>query len=80
MKPIEDWWLNALWSVSPTIILGLVFWFIFRAILRSDDAERRAFARVDKEERAKRAAQTRGGSTNPGSPLPTTEVSRKETP
>ena len=77
MLPIEDWWLNALWSVSPTILLGLIFWFIFRSILRSDDAERRAHARVEKEERAKRAARPRAGSTNPGSPLPTT-APRKE--
>jgi hypothetical protein len=56
MTPIENWWLNALWSVSPTILLGLVFWFIFHAIFRADSAERRAYAKVEAEERARRAA------------------------
>lgn len=80
MPPIEIWWLNALWSVVPTIGLGLVFWFIFRAILRSDSAERRAYARVEAEERAKRAASSRPGSTNPNTPLPKAPASRKEFP
>ena len=46
MLPIENWWLNALWSVSPTILLGLVFWFIIRVIVRADRAERRAYAQI----------------------------------
>lgn len=57
MAPLENWWLNALWSVTPTLLLGLVFWFIFRAIVRSDRAERRAYAKVEAEERARRAAE-----------------------
>lgn len=55
MAPLENWWLNALWSVTPTLLLGLVFWVIFRAIFRSDGAERRAYAKVEAEERARRA-------------------------
>lgn len=57
MAPLENWWLNALWSVTPTFLLGLVFWFIFRAIFRSDRAERSAYAEVEAEERARRAAE-----------------------
>jgi len=55
MVPIEDWWLNALWSVTPTLMLGLIFWFIFRAIFRADRGERKAYARVEAEERERRA-------------------------
>jgi len=58
MAPLENWWLNALWSVTPTVLLGLAFWFIIRAIVRSDRAERRAYAKVEAEERARRASET----------------------
>lgn len=58
IPPIENWWLNALWSVVPTILVGLVFWLVMRAIIRADRAERRAYAEIDAEERARLAAQT----------------------
>ena len=46
--------LNALWSVTPTVLLGLLFWLIIRSILRSDRTEREAYARMEAEEREKR--------------------------
>ena len=33
---IENFWANALFSVTPTILIGLIFWFIMRAILSAD--------------------------------------------
>lgn len=45
-----------LFSLAPTVLLGLVFWFIMRAIVRSDRNERAAYAKVEAEERAKLAA------------------------
>lgn len=57
MAPLENWWLNAVWSVTPTLLLGLMFWLIFRAIFRADRDERRAYAKVEAEERGRRAAQ-----------------------
>ena len=53
----EEFWANAIFSVVPTLLFGLLFWFVFRAIIRSDRSERAAAARVEAEERAKRAAQ-----------------------
>lgn len=52
---MDNFWLNALWSVTPTVILGLMFWFIIRSILRSDRTERETYAKLEAEERAKRA-------------------------
>ena len=49
----EDFWGNAVFSVTPTILIGLIFWFAMRAILRADRAEREAHSRVDDEERAR---------------------------
>ena len=51
---IENFWLNAAYSVTPTILIGLVFWFVMRAILRADRRERDTYAEIEQEERAKR--------------------------
>lgn len=59
----DDFWGNAIFSIVPTLLFGLLFWFVFRAIIRSDGNERAAAARIEAEERAKRAAQKgRAGS------------------
>lgn len=49
----QDFWSNALFSVTPTILVGLIFWFVLRAIIRADRSERKAYARIESEERAK---------------------------
>jgi len=49
-----DFWTNALYSVAPTILVGLIFWFIMRAIIRADRTERKVLAKIEAEERAKR--------------------------
>lgn len=49
-----DFWGNAIYSVIPTIVLGVLFWIVMRAIIRSDRGERAVLARVEAEERAKR--------------------------
>lgn len=54
---IDDFWLNALYSVTPTILVGLVFWFVLRAIIRSDRSERTVRAQIEAEERAKFEAE-----------------------
>lgn len=51
---IENFWANAIFSVTPTIIMGLIFWFVVRAILRADKSERDTYAQIEQEERAKR--------------------------
>ncbi len=60
-----DFWGNAIFSVVPTIALGLVFWFVLRAIVRADRTERRVYAELEAEERARRAAAGNAGSANP---------------
>jgi hypothetical protein len=46
-------WGNIIFSLAPTILVGLLFWFAMRAIIRSDRTERKAYARIEAEERAK---------------------------
>ncbi|WP_431278293.1 hypothetical protein [Leifsonia poae] len=42
------------WSLAPTVLVGLLFWLIMRAIIRADRTERKAYARMEAEERARR--------------------------
>ncbi|MDH6238248.1 hypothetical protein [Cryobacterium sp. CG_9.6] len=50
---IENFWANALFSVVPTIFLGLLFWLLLRTILRADRTERKVYAKMEAEERAR---------------------------
>ncbi|SFS03648.1 hypothetical protein SAMN04487783_0769 [Agrococcus baldri] len=49
----ESWWGNAIFSLVPTIVLGLIFWMVMRMILRGDRTARREYDRIEAEERAK---------------------------
>lgn len=51
---IEDFWANAVFSVVPTILLGLVFWFVMRSILSADRTERETLKKYEAEERERR--------------------------
>lgn len=55
----EELWTGVLYALAPTVLIGLLFWFVMRAIIRSDRTERAAFAKIEAEERAKRAGQTK---------------------
>ncbi|MCX7523071.1 hypothetical protein OSC27_12395 [Microbacterium sp. STN6] len=47
-------WAGIVWSLAPTVLVGLIFWVILRAVVRADRSERRAYARLEAEERARR--------------------------
>jgi preprotein translocase subunit YajC len=51
---IQDFWANAVFSVVPTILIGLIFWFIMRSILRADRTERETLKKYEAEERERR--------------------------
>ena len=42
------------WALAPTVLVGLLFWAIMRAIVRADRNERKAYSRLEAEERARR--------------------------
>ncbi|MGL4340644.1 MAG: hypothetical protein ACRCSP_09545 [Rhodoglobus sp.] len=54
----QEFWSNAIFSVTPTILVGLIFWFVLRAILRADSAERKAYAQIEAQERVKLGGPT----------------------
>jgi hypothetical protein len=49
----EDLMWGVVYSLAPTVLLGLLFWFIMRSILRADGTERKVYAEIEAEERAK---------------------------
>ncbi|CAN5455825.1 hypothetical protein BH10ACT7_BH10ACT7_29210 [soil metagenome] len=49
----QEFWSNALFSVTPTILVGLIFWFVMRSIIRADRTERKVYSEIEAEERAK---------------------------
>jgi hypothetical protein len=51
---VENFWANAFFSVTPTIIMGFIFWFILRSILRADRSERDSLAKIERQERQRR--------------------------
>jgi hypothetical protein len=51
---MENYWAAVLWSLAPTVVVSAIFFFVLRGILRADRMERRAYAEVEAEERAKR--------------------------
>lgn len=68
MPLLDDFWGNAVFSVTPTIVVGLIFWFVMRAIVRADRTERRVYSQIEAEERAK-ADQPAASASAPVTPV-----------
>lgn len=49
----QEFWLNALFSVIPTVLLIAIFVFVMRSIFRADRTARRVYERIEAEERHK---------------------------
>ena len=62
----QDFWSNAIFSVIPTLLVGLIFWFVMRAIIRSDRTERKVYAQIEAEERAKQGLPAKAPATPEG--------------
>lgn len=48
-------WAGIVWALLPTTCVLIVFVIVLRGIVRMDRKERRVYARIEAEERAKRA-------------------------
>ena len=48
-----EFWANFIYSLIPTLFIGLVFWLVMRSIVHADRTERKAYAKIEAEERAK---------------------------
>ncbi|WP_368499883.1 hypothetical protein [Herbiconiux sp. A18JL235] len=54
---MDNYWFNAIYSVTPTILVGGIFVIIVRSIIKADSHERKARAKIEAEERKKLAAR-----------------------
>lgn len=52
-----------IWSLLPTVVVSVVFFFILRGILRMDRTERKVYARLEAQERARRGLPPAGAGT-----------------
>ncbi len=51
---MDTFWTNALWSIAPTILVGLIFWLVMRSIIHADRTERKVYAQTEAQERTRR--------------------------
>jgi hypothetical protein len=49
----DGYWNNWVFNLLPTILVGLIFWVVMRAIFRADRTERKVYAQIEAEERAR---------------------------
>lgn len=59
---MENWWVNALWSITPTVLIGLLFALVLRVILRADRNERRIYREMEAKERERLGLPARDDS------------------
>ena len=62
---MESYWVAVFWSLLPTVVVSALFFFILRSILRADRTERRVYARIEAEERAKRGLPPASAPSEP---------------
>jgi cytochrome c-type biogenesis protein CcmH/NrfF len=49
----DGYWNNWVFNLLPTVLVGLIFWVVMRAIFRADRTERKVYAQIEAEERAR---------------------------
>lgn len=50
---MDSYWAAVLWSLLPTVVVSALFFWVLRSVIRADRNERRQYARIEAEERAK---------------------------
>ena len=61
---MDNYWVAVFWSLLPTVVVSVIFFFVLRSILRADRVERRAYSRIEAEERAKRGLPAAAPATS----------------
>ena len=59
---MDNWWVNALLSITPTVLIGVFFAMILRLILRADRNERRIYRQMEADERERLGLPPRDNS------------------
>ena len=61
----QEWWLNALWSIVPTLIIGALFGLILYAAMNADRKVRQIRAEVERDFAANGTDAVGGASAGP---------------
>ena len=56
---MDEYWAAVVWALLPTVVVVGLLAFILRNILRMDRTERKTYAKIEAEERAKRGLPPR---------------------
>ena len=51
---MDDYWVAVVWTLLPTVVVSALFFFILRSVIFADRNERRKYAQIEAQERAKR--------------------------
>lgn len=61
---MDEYWQAVVWTLTPTIVVVTVGVLIFRGITRFDRNERKAYAKIEAQERARRGMAPASKSSN----------------
>jgi len=64
MGGMDSYWAAVVWALLPTVVVLGLFVFVMRSVLRMDRNERRVYAKVEAEERAKRGLAPAAGDAS----------------
>lgn len=68
---MDDYWMAVLWSLLPTVVISVLFFYVLRSTVRADRNERRAYARIEAQERARLGLPAAAApAASESSPLP----------
>ena len=56
---MDQYWVTALLTLAPTVLIAALFFWILRNLVTFDRKERRIYAEMEAEERAKRGMAPR---------------------
>ncbi|GAA1855814.1 hypothetical protein ACFQZV_03635 [Microbacterium koreense] len=67
---MDEYWVAVIWSLLPTVVVSAIFFFVLRSVIRADRNERRNYARIEAQERAKMGMPPRDAdpAVEPSSP------------
>ncbi|GAB3603045.1 hypothetical protein [Microbacterium aureliae] len=51
---MDEYWVAVVWTLAPTIVVSALFFYVLRSVIRADRNERREYAKIEAQERAKR--------------------------
>lgn len=60
---MDNYWVAVVWSLLPTTVVSIVFFYVVRSVIRMDRTERRSYAKIEAQERARRGMPARPEGT-----------------